>query len=209
MFSHDSQLPSRMNSPWFSPIWVQRKLLKLIDYFDDYYRTSGSPFLLCFMAGKNRWGGKGIKQELSFLVQGITAYYESRHLLICLSLNPFWFSALCRSYMMWPEPGVGCIFMFPLEDVWMGEIICFLPSSTLPGLLGWCPSDAILLWPFLSGPHGPLQLQSLFLNDHGIQTAKQATSPALHQNSQSSRGSCPVPTDYQNEIGAWVTMLIS
>lgn len=133
MFPRDSPLPSRMKSPWFSPTWVQRKLLKLINYFDDYYRTSGSPFLPCFMAGKNRWGGKGIKLELDFLVQGITAYYESKHLVICLSLKPLWFSALCHSDMMWAEPGPGCIFTFPLENVWRSTITCFLPSRTLPG----------------------------------------------------------------------------
>lgn len=185
-----------------------------INYFDDYYRPSGSPFLLCLMAGKNRWGGNRIKGELSCPVWGITAYHRSKHLLICLSLNPLWFSTWCHSDMMWAEPGPGYIFMFPLEDVWKGEIICFLPNRTLPGILEWCPSEAILLWLFLSSPHGPLQLESLLLNNHGIQPAKQATSPALQQNSQSSRGrrmssSCPVPTEYQKETGAWVAVLIS
>ena len=131
MFPHDSPVPSRMKSPWFPPTWVQRKLLKLINYFDDYYGTSGSPFLPCFMAGKNRWGGKGIKGELDFLVQGITAYYKSKHSVICLSLTPLCFSALCHSDMKWAEPDPGCIFTFPLENVWRSTIICFYPSRTL------------------------------------------------------------------------------
>lgn len=144
-----------------------------INYFDDYCRTSGSPFLPCFMAGKNRWGGKGIKRELDFLVQGITAYYKSKHLVICLSLKPLWFSALCHSDMMWAEPGPGCVFTFPLENVWRSTITSFLPSRTLPGwgrpgLLGRCPSNANLLWWVLHSPHGPLQLESLLLKYDGI-----------------------------------------
>lgn len=145
-----SWFPPRMKSPWFSPTWVQRKLLKLINYFDDSHRTSGSPFLPCFMAGKNRWG-KGIKGELDFLVQGITAYYKSKHSVLCLSLNPLWFSALCHSDMKWAEPGPDCIFMFPLENVWRRTINCSPPppgglflAGDRPGLLGWCHSSAIV-----------------------------------------------------------------
>ena len=56
-----------------------KKIPKLFNYSDDYWRTSGSLFSPWFMAGKNRWSGKGIKEESDFLVQGITAYYNSKH----------------------------------------------------------------------------------------------------------------------------------
>lgn len=173
-----SWFPPRMKSPWFSPTWVQRKLLKLINYFDDSHRTSGSPFLPCFMAGKNRWD-KGIKGELDFLVQGVTAYYKSEHSVLCLS-TPSGFQ-LCvtatwsgqslaqtvfsRFYLKMSEGVQLIVLPLPQEDSsWLGTDLASWVGVTPVPL-----SDAI--W-FLSSPHRPLQLESLLLNEHGIQIAK-------------------------------------
>lgn len=87
---------------------------------------------------------------------------------LVLLLKTLLFSALCYSDMTWAEPGPGCLFMSPLENIWRSVIICFLASRTLPGWghtwpPGWCLSDGIIQLLFLSSPHGPLQLKSPLL----------------------------------------------
>ena len=200
MFPHDSPSPRK----WKVHDSFQLEFkLKLFNCCDDYFRTSGSLLSPVFRARKNRWSGKGIKGGFDFLVQGITAYYESKHSVSSSFKPPL--VADCVSQPSWCGQS--------LAQAWLSRSHLKMFEEHLTGgrlgFLDWCCSGAILLWSFLSSPRGPVKPDSLLLNDHGIQTEKQAASPALHLNSQSSRGgkansSCPISTENPKETDIWV-----
>lgn len=118
--------------------------------------------------------------EFNFLVQGSTAYNKST-----INTQSLGWSALWRGLAVWAEPGLGCRHKFHLNSLERTSI-CLLPSSIIPDWGQTWLLGLVLLWCHLSvvisvQSSGTLKLESLSLNDPGIQTGKQAASPALHQ----------------------------